>query len=86
MNTDENVFQSLLTGLTQDDKVDVLRSIEKTRELQIEQKRHPRRRRRRNEFGVLEPLSDESLSDESTEDEFSDDSMLEESEFSDAEH
>lgn len=60
MNTDDNVLHSLLNGLTKDDQMSVLRSIQDTRELQIEQKLHPRRRRRRNEDGLLEPLPDDS--------------------------
>ena len=58
MSTEDKLFRSLLDGLTKDDKISVLRSIEDTRELQLEQKRHPRRRRRRNEDGVLEPVVD----------------------------
>jgi hypothetical protein len=64
MSTDNNVLHSLLTGLPQHDKAELLQSIESAREVQIEQKLHPRRRRRRNPDGVLEPLSDEAyLSD-----------------------
>lgn len=60
MSTEENVLHSLLNGLTKHDQISVLRSIQDTRDLQIEQKLHPRRRRQRNEDGVLEPLTDES--------------------------
>lgn len=64
MSADNNVLNSLLTGLPQTDKVELLHSIESAREVQIEEKLHPRRRRRRNADGVLEsPADDASLPD-----------------------
>jgi hypothetical protein len=59
MNTDDKVLESLLTGLPQDDKVELLESIRHAYDDQLDQKRHPRRRRRRNADGVLEPLADD---------------------------
>jgi hypothetical protein len=64
MTTDDNVLSMLMNGLPRDDQISLLRSIQDTREMQIEQVRHPRRRRRRNEDGVLEAPVDDSAVDE----------------------
>jgi hypothetical protein len=59
MNTDDKVLESLLTGLPHDDRVELLESIAHAHDDQLDQKRHPRRRRRRNADGVLEPLAED---------------------------
>jgi len=49
---DELLF-SLLGGLPEDDQVLVLQILERAREAQVERKRNPPRRRRRNADGAL---------------------------------
>ncbi|HSP38472.1 MAG TPA: hypothetical protein VLR26_12025 [Frankiaceae bacterium] len=58
MTSDDKVLESLLTGLPKDDKDDLLKSIRLASDDQLDQKRHPRPRRRRNADGALESYSD----------------------------
>jgi hypothetical protein len=49
----DDVLESLLSGLPRDDKAELLDSIRHAHGEQLAAKRHPRRRRRRNEDGDL---------------------------------
>jgi hypothetical protein len=51
------LIQPLLTGLPEDDQQWIVSRIEQARHDQIDLKRHPPRRRRRNSDGHLMPLS-----------------------------
>lgn len=52
--TTEDLFDNLMSGLPQDERTEVLDSIRVAHGEQLEQTRHPPRRRRRNSEGVLE--------------------------------
>jgi hypothetical protein len=54
MNVREDFLRSLLSGLPQDDQIELLESIRSAYDDQLDRKRHPRRRRRRNADGLLE--------------------------------
>lgn len=59
MDVRNDFLLSLLDGLPADERVDLLESIRHAQDDQLERKRHPRRRRRRNEAGelVMPPLA-----------------------------
>jgi hypothetical protein len=62
MELQNGVVDSLLHGLSRDDQTELMQSMDKARNVQLEATRHPRRRRRRNEDGELEPLESEHTS------------------------
>jgi hypothetical protein len=47
------LLQPLLAGLPESDRAEILRAMERTRDDQIDRKRNPARRRRRNADGEL---------------------------------
>jgi hypothetical protein len=62
MELQNGVVDSLLHGLSSDDQSELMRSMDQARDGQLEATRHPRRRRRRNDDGVLEPLPSDGSS------------------------
>lgn len=53
MSAPDDLLHSLLTGLPRAEKTEVLTTIHSAYDDQLERKRHPRRRRRRNADGEL---------------------------------
>ena len=66
MELQNGLVDSLLHGLSQDDRSELIHSMDRAREVQLEATRHPRRRRRRNADGVLEPSLPEQTRPEQT--------------------
>jgi len=55
MDVRNDFMHSLLDGLPETDQADLLESIREAHDEQLDRKRHPRRRRRRNAEGMLVP-------------------------------